>query len=81
MNSSELKDLKSKNMKDLVQKAKDLKKEIVGLMMEKSQAKLKNVHKIRSLRRKIARTLTLINLKKYETQITKVEKLKESKEK
>lgn len=81
MKNSELKDLKSKTVKDLIQKTKDLKKEIVELMMEKSQAKLKNVHKILAKRREIAITLTLINLKKFESKIVKTEKSKESKEK
>ena len=81
MKKSELTDLKSKNLKDLVKKGEDLKKEIVELMLEKSQAKLKNVHKILSKRKEIAQVLTLINRKKYEINITKAGKPKESKEK
>lgn len=74
MKRTEIKDLKSKNLKDLVKKIQELKKELAEILIEKSLGKLKNVHKVHSKKKEIAQTLTFVTQKKFESLAVKTEK-------
>lgn len=81
MKRTELKDLKSKNLKDLIPKIHELRKELAETLIEKSLGKLKNTNKIRTKRQEIAQALTFFAQKKFESQLLEANKLQDKLEK
>ena len=59
-----LNDLKKKTIKELSQKLKDLNKEKLEVAIESKMGKIKNVHSGKSLKKDIAKVMTIIKLKK-----------------
>ncbi len=58
------KELKQLSNKELVQKLFELKKKLHQLRSHLAAGKLKNPHQIKETKKDIARTLTVLNLKK-----------------
>lgn len=69
MKKSDIKDLKSKPIYDLVKKVQDQRKELADILLEKSVGKPKNVHETQLKRKEIAQILTILNQKKFEANI------------
>ena len=63
MKKQQLKDLRSKSLKDLTASLSALKKEVANMKINHQLGKLKNVRSISGKKRDIAQTLTLINQK------------------
>lgn len=57
-------DLKELNAEDLVQKLHTLKLELFDLRMQRAEGKLAQPHRIKQVRRDVARALTLLREKK-----------------
>jgi large subunit ribosomal protein L29 len=57
-------DLKELNTEDLVQKLHGLKLELFDLRMQRAEGKLAQPHRIKQVRRDVARVLTLLKEKK-----------------
>lgn len=75
MKKNEFAALKPLEIKELREKAKVLKKEIAGLVMEKNMRKLKDLKSISQKRKEAAQLLTLIRQKEL---LMKLEKEKDS---
>ncbi|MBI2021052.1 50S ribosomal protein L29 [Candidatus Giovannonibacteria bacterium] len=60
---TKIKDLKNLSREDLSAKLKEDKARILELRMKSYQSRLKNVKEVRSIRKDIARILTLLNQK------------------
>ena len=60
MKKTELKNLKTKNLKDLEKFAKDKKLEIAKVLVKIASGQEKNLKKAKNLRRELAQTLTII---------------------
>lgn len=63
----ELKELKSKNEKELRQFLSEARDKLRSLRFKDANKQLKNVREIRALKKMIARILTLINVNKLAT--------------
>lgn len=59
------KEIRSKNNKELIQLLLSKKEELNKLKIDTQIKKVKNYHKIKEIKKDIARILTIINEKKY----------------
>lgn len=64
MRKRNLDEFKQMDIKALVEKSKELKKEIANLVMDKNLNALKDLKSIFKKRKELARVLTIMNLKK-----------------
>ncbi len=63
MKKKELTEMKSKQIKDVLAKVRDLEKEKVNFQIELSMGKTKNVHGVAGIKKTIAQTLTIARQK------------------
>lgn len=63
MKKKDLTEIKSKTISQLLKSVADLKKEMVGLKIDMSLGKTKNVHEISKKKRNIAQIKTILNQK------------------
>ncbi|MGB9612723.1 MAG: 50S ribosomal protein L29 [Candidatus Margulisiibacteriota bacterium] len=61
------KELRDMILTDLERKEKELRQQLLNLRIQKASQQLKNPLKIREIKREIARVLTIIREKKYES--------------
>jgi len=66
MKKKDLNELKTKNIKDLIKKLNELRKELVQTKIESKMDKIKNIHSVSQKKRDIAQVTTIINLKSQE---------------
>lgn len=59
-------DFKEKNIKELKVAAKDARKALVDLSVQKEQRKLKNLHEVANKKKELAQILTFIRKKELE---------------
>lgn len=63
MKKKDLTEIKSRPVKDILAKVRDLEKEKVNSQVELAMAKTKNVHEMAKIKKTIAQTLTIARLK------------------
>ncbi len=68
MKKKDLKELKTKDIKDLAAKVRDLEKEVTLARLELKMDKVKNVHNVRNKRKDIAQIKTIIRMKQITAQ-------------
>ena len=73
MKKKDYKDIKIKTIGDLVKKVKELRREITEKNIELKMGKTKNVHEANTLRKDVAKILTIIKIKSFEKENTKSE--------
>lgn len=73
MKKKDYKDLKIKTTGDLAKKVKELRREITEKNIELKMGKTKNVHEVNTLRKDVAKILTIMKIKSFEKENTKSE--------
>lgn len=68
MKRKDFNELKVKTAKDLEIKVKGLRQDLTNLILEHRMGKIKNVHEIKAKKKDIAKILTIMKLKSFETQ-------------
>ncbi len=63
MKKKDLTEIKSKQIKEIMAKVRDLEKEKVNFQIELSMGKTKNVHAVAGIKKTIAQTLTIARQK------------------
>jgi len=63
MKKKDLTEIKSKQIKEIMAKVRDLEKEKVNFQIELSMGKTKNVHGVAGIKKTIAQTLTIVRQK------------------
>lgn len=66
MKKREIKELRSKNLKELTQSLKNLKSELAKIIIERNARRLKNTALVRGKKKDVARILTVIREKELE---------------
>ena len=69
MKSKDKKELHLKSIKELQKQVSDIKDELVGLVLDKTQNKLKNTSLISIKRKEIAQMLTIVRIKELSERI------------
>ena len=79
MKTKDKKELHLKSIKELQKQVSDLKDELVGLVLDKTQNKLKNTSLISIKRKEIAQMLTIIRMKELSEKTSPAKRGKEKK--
>lgn len=75
MKKNDLTEIKTFDMKTLIEKAKSINKEIADLIMDKNMSKLKDLKVISKKRKDLAQVMTVLNQKRLLESLESVHKL------